>query len=235
MKKTIALLLAFTTVLCLALAGCGATTDIPVENENNLAEQTISLENTGNSEASSSGAAGSTSGIDNKNPQQDADGMYVYEVRGHEVKLSFNIWDYIGTEKTDNYFRLTSLAKDFGFDEKYNYDGLFMNKKEDGSHVFVGFQQHFSEQTTEIYIGASSGPQLAGPQVGVGYTYYDLDKMDYVYDGQKTPISLEFMILCAYAVEHNAEEFHKDTFDTILEDYRMTESGHSFALPSPEQ
>ena len=172
------------TVLCLALAGCGAATEPPAETENSQAKHTTSAENPGSSEASPGSAAGSTSGIDNKNPKQDADGMYVYE---------------------------------------------------DGSYVFVGFQQHFSEQTTEIYIGASSGPQLAGPQVGAGYTYCDLNKMDYIYDGQKTPISLEFMILCAYAVEHNAEEFHKDTFDPILEDYRMSETGHSFALPSPEQ
>lgn len=171
---------------------------------------------------------GSSGSIDNANPKQDASGMYIYEVRGHEVKLSFNIWDYIGTEKTANYFKLITLANYFGYDEKYNFDGLWMNKHDDGSLVYVGFQHH-TEGTTDIYVGTNTGLKTA-----VTYNFYDYDSMEYVYDNPHKPISFEFILLCAYAIEYNSDGIKNDTFDSILEDYRR-DDGYVFVLPSPEQ
>ena len=162
-------------------------------------------------------------GIDNKNPQQDVNGLWVFEVRGHEVKLRTNIWDYIGTDETANFFRLTSLARNLGYTERYNYDGLHMNKRSDGTLVFVGFQEHDLGASTEIMVGTETGIWSS-----VRYQNYDTSKMEYVYENNHFPVSFEFIVLCTYALEYNQDGAHDDTFSTILADYP------GYVLPSPE-
>ena len=218
MRKRFGIAVAFimVIVLCLALTGCGQNTSKPATSNNDVVQPDVSggenhEENT------------TSTGIDNKNPQQDVNGLWVFEVRGHEVKLRTNIWDYIGTDETANFFRLTSLARNLGYTERYNYDGLHMNKRSDGTLVFVGFQEHDLGASTEIMVGTETGIWSS-----VRYQNYDTSKMEYVYENNHFPVSFEFIVLCTYALEYNQDGAHDDTFSTILADYP------GYVLPSPE-
>lgn len=148
MRKRITVFVVLMMVVCLALAGCAQNINKQEANrpgENFDTGDSSIMDGTNNPDGSTSeheaitdtndesipdGAAeeaarngdDSSGGIDNHNPRQGTDGMYIYQVRGHEVKLSINIWDYIGSDTTDNFFKLTSLARYYGYGEKYNYD-----------------------------------------------------------------------------------------------------------------
>jgi len=247
MKKRIAFLIVLMMVLCLALTGCGQNTNRTDEGIGNKVEDGVGAgDDTGRSESPGedfdtgdsvimdglNNPNGTTSDsnlskVDNKNPQQDANGMWIFEVRGHEVKLHTNVWDYIGTDDTANFFRLTSLARSLGYTERYNYDGLHMNKRSDGSLVFVGFQEHDFGASTEIMVGTEKGIWSS-----VRYQSYDASKMEYVYENGEFPVSFEFIVLCTYALEYNQDGAHDDTFSTILEDYSGADPG--YVLPGPE-
>ena len=160
MRKRFGIAVAFimVIVLCLALTGCGQNTSKPATSTNDVVQPAVSGgENHEENTTSTQEPVSPPAGIDNKNPQQDVNGLWVFEVRGHEVKLRTNIWDYIGTDETANFFRLTSLARDLGYTERYNYDGLHMNKRSDGTLVFVGFQEHDLGASTEIMVGTETG------------------------------------------------------------------------------
>ena len=230
MKKRFEIAVAFimVVVLCLALTGCGQNTSKPATSNNDVTQPDVGGgENHESDTTATQEPIAPSASIDNKNPQQDANGMWVFEVRGHEVKLRTNIWDYIGTNETANFFRLTSLARDLGYTERYNYDGLHMNKRSDGSLVFVGFQEHDFGASTEIMVGTETGIWSS-----VRYQSYDASKMEYVYENSHFPVSFEFIVLCTYALEYNQDGAHDDTFSTILEDY--SGGGSGYVLPGPE-
>ena len=226
MKKRFGIAVAFimVIVLCLALTGCGQNTSKPATSNNDVVQPDVSGgENHEEKTTSTQEPLSPPAGIDNKNPQQDVNGLWVFEVRGHEVKLRTNIWDYIGTDETANFFRLTSLARDLGYTERYNYDGLHMNKRSDGTLVFVGFQEQDLGASTQIMGGTETVIWSS-----VRYQNYDTSKMEYVYENNHFPGSFEFIVLCTYALEYNQDGAHDDTFSTILADYP------GYVLPSPE-
>lgn len=171
---------------------------------------------------------GSAGSIDNMNPKQDADGMYVYEVRGHKVRLKTNIWDYIGNQRRDNLFLNNYISEDLGYPDEYNYDGLYMHKNSDGSLIYVGFQHH-DDNTCEVVVGTNNGSVAT-----VKYGFFDASKMGYVTDALPYPVSLEFIILCTYALEYNVEHPGQNPFEEILSDYASSDFGSLYILPSPE-
>ena len=196
MKKSVAFLTALTMVLCLVFAGCGQNAD------------------------KQSADNGQYSAVDNKS------GKYIYIVRGHEVELSVNIGDYINSDDKDNLFDLASLAEHYGYNEKYSLDGLYMNRYDDGTLVFAGFQHDESDDTTQIKIGCETGLVTS-----VAYSDYNSKKMDYVYEEAHYPVSFEFIILCAYAMEYNSSSIQDDTFSTILEDYQSDNASYVLSKP----
>ena len=101
MKKRFEIAVAFimVVVLCLALTGCGQNTSKPATSNNDVTQPDVGGgENHESDTTATQEPTAPSASIDNKNPQQDANGMWVFEVRGHEVKLHTNVWDYIGTD-----------------------------------------------------------------------------------------------------------------------------------------
>ena len=255
MKKSIALLLALTMLLCLALTGCGQNTDTQEANSGSNAEQSATADNDssnedfntgdstimdgtnnpgddfplGNDESIPDGGAeweathggGSSGGIDNTNPKQDASGMYVYTVQGHEIKLRVNIWDYIGWIKVngvqiDDVFKVDKLAEYYGYDEKYNSDGAYKHVNSDGTMIYAGFEYGGTPSVTHIVgaYGTADKKTLFGS--GAVHIYpYDLDLMDYSYSIER-PISMDMIILCAYAMEYYADGNQGNCFEEIF-------------------
>ena len=96
MRKRFGIAVAFimVIVLCLALTGCGQNTSKPATSNNDVVQPDVSGgENHEENTTSTQEPVSPPAGIDNKNPQQDVNGLWVFEVRGHEVKLRTNIWD----------------------------------------------------------------------------------------------------------------------------------------------
>ncbi len=210
MKKRFGIAVAFimVIVLCLALTGCGQNTSKPATSNNDVVQPDVSGgENHEENTTSTQEPVSPPAGIDNKNPQQDVNGLWVFEVRGHEVKLRTNIWDY--------------------YEEPYNADGLYMRKNSDGTLVYVGFQHH-TEGSCDVMVGTDRGTVAS-----VRYANFDASQMEYVTDTIKYPVSLEFCILCTYALEYNQDHPGEDPFADILADYRMSDSGSAYRLDYP--
>ena len=230
MKKRFEIAVAFimVVVLCLALTGCGQNTSKPATSNNDVTQPDVSGgENHENDTTATQEPTAPPASIDNKNPQQDANGMWIFEVRGHEVKLRTNIWDYIGRGETKNLFWNQVLSKDLGYEEPYNADGLYMRKNSDGTLVYVGFQHH-TEGSCDVMVGTDRGTVAS-----VRYANFDASQMEYVTDTIKYPVSLEFCILCTYALEYNQDHPGEDPFADILADYRMSDSGSAYRLDYP--
>lgn len=210
MKRiTIFVVLVMAMVLCLALVGCGQNTDkqdagntAPVSNDEGGKGKIDDTNPTQNAEPADNGQ------IDNFNPKQDASGLYVYDVQGHEIHMGINIWDYINDITIDDevihdFFYLKFLAKDLGYAEKYNLDGLYKKTFEDGSYAIGGFQHDGSSGESHItasLIDANENSLGAG---GLYVEPYNLSKMTYQYN-KGYYINLDMIILCAYSMEYYA-------------------------------
>ena len=241
MRKRITVFVVLMMVLCLALTGCGQNTNRTDEGIGNKVEDGVGAgDDTGRSESpgedfvtgdsvimdGSNNPNGTTpdsnlSKVDNKNPQQDSNGMYIYNVQGHEIKLSVNIMDYIGWinlngVRYENYFNVDWLAEDFGYDEVYLPNEAYMKHRDDvDGLVFAGFRYNSDFKTTEIIGGYDSMDTGYLEHGDVFIEPYDTSYMEYIYGGGY-PISLDMMILCAYNFEfystHTSEYAWIDIF-----------------------
>ena len=245
MKKSIALLIILTMVLGLALAGCDTpdVSDSSTTNQNTAASNDNSsddfdtgdstiMDGTNNPDGDKEEApqeGNGDSNIDNKNPQQDADGMYVYNVQGHEIKLSFNIWDYInwikldGVQIDDAAFYIYTLAEDLGYTvEDPDYSQGYYGRYVDGYEVVrVGFNPQGGTDETYVSYRLREEDGSWAWYTNLLVSPYDLDVMTYynVKTGGQYPINLDMIILCAYCMEYYSVN---DTGDCWMEIFGET-------------
>lgn len=102
-----------------------------------------------------------------------------------------------------------------------------MHKNPDGILVYVGFQHH-TEGSCDVMVGTDRGTVSV-----VRYANFDASQMEYVTNSQPYPVSLEFCILCTYAMEYNQDHPGQDPFAEILADYRMSDLGSSYQFDYP--
>ena len=227
MKKTVALLLALTLVLSLALAGCGTKAESSGDSSAVATEQPTATD-----ESTATLVPEPEGDVDNTNPKQDAEGMYIYNVQGHEIKLSFNIWDYIGWvkingEQIDNVFHTDRLAEDLGYTIEYPDVAMcYFSRYVDGYEVvraglwpqgggnyetIVTYRLRESEDKWTWYRSISVSP-------------YDLDAMTYHSSTYVTqyPINLDMIILCAYCLEYYSVRDNGDCWMDIFGEINVT-------------
>lgn len=235
MKRFLSLIVAFALLCsCLALTGCSSNkdTDITKEpastaedinvNEDDRASAEETTENVNN------GTPSTPSNVDNYNPALGIDGMYTYNIRGHEIKLSINIWDYIGNPNYDNQLRLKAIAQYYGFTKEVNGDGVYYNPTTDAS---VGLQYHTGMNTTSVV--AAFGDSNSGLyRVTISYSTYMTERMELFYKGPDRPLSLEFAVIMAYAMEQTNADPNAYPFDFLLE-YRESNDSENYFIDYP--
>ena len=121
MKKTIALLIALTMVLCLALTGCGQNADRPGDDfdtgDSGIMEGTNNSdgaenENNGNDESVPDGGAIESEPGDEGSTNQNPNGSYTWQVGNYTLTTKINVMDYIDGD----IFRANEMAAALGWD-----------------------------------------------------------------------------------------------------------------------
>ena len=225
MKITVALLLALTMVLSLALVGCGQKDDSSGDSSSVATEQPAATdEPTATPEPEGN--------VDNKNPKQDADGMYVYNVQGHEIKLSFNVWDYISWvkvngEQIDNVFYVNRLAEDLGYTiEDPDIAACYFSRYVDGYEVVRAglWPQGGGNYETIITYRLRESEDKWTWYRSVSVSPYDLDAMTYHNCTliEQYPINLDMIILCAYCLEYYSVRDTGDCWEDIFGEINVT-------------
>lgn len=209
MKRiTIFVVLVMAMVLCLALTGCGQNTDKQEPSNSAATSDDGGKGEVTDTEPTKDTTSGSSS-VDNFNPKQDASGLYVYDVQGHEIRTRTNIWNYIGEAKINgepvqNFFSLSVLAEKLGYTEKYTADGAYKSILDDGSYIYAGFQYDSGTKTSYIVSGKRSA---SNDGIASGALYvkpYNFDKMGYLYQKDHY-VNLDMIILCVYSMEYYAD------------------------------
>jgi len=203
MQKRIVILVVFLIGLCLILMGCS----------NNASGTIVNTETTPVDESQDMNFESDT-------PSNDG---YLYTVRGHEIKLSVNLEDYMTKKQTATFFDIEKLASHFGF-TKSNHDGVYAIIVDD-KRVDVGFQ-HYQNSTTELLFNTKARGIFRAV-----YNNYNVDKMEYCYY-TNYPVSYEFIVLCAKIMEDYSVEYTGNPMKGILDDY-WVEATHCYVLPEP--
>lgn len=250
MKKRISIFVVLSMVLCISLSGCAQNTGEQDVNQSSgqTSAQTEASEPDVSSTSStdslpgfnsdtgdraimdesnnlddigvSSGGELIQSNVDNYNPQQNSDGMYVFNVQGHEIRLKTNIWNYIGdakigSETVHNYFSLSVLAEQLGYEGVYTADGTYKHDNGDGTYIYAGFQHDGGSNVSYIQCGKRTSTNDA---IATDLAYvepYDFSKMDFCYYSDY-PINLDMIILCTYSMEYYADGNNGSCFSEIF-------------------
>ena len=251
MKKRISIFVVLSMVLCISLSGCTqniSKQDVSQNSEqtstqteasqpdvsstsspdslpgfnSDTGDRTIMDESNNLDDIGvSSGGELIQSNVDNYHPKQDSDGMYVFNVQGHEIRLKTNIWNYIGDAKiggetVHNYFSLEVIAEKLGYDRKESADGVYRHDNDDGSYIFAGFQHDGGSNTSQISSGRISSDNKTSYGVGpMIFEPYDFSKMDYYYYSTY-PVSLDMIILCTYSMEYYADGNNGNCWENIF-------------------
>lgn len=235
MKRFISFIVAFALFCsCLALAGCSNNKDTDttkepasiVEDANVNEDDHASAEET--TENVNSDTPNASSNVDNYNPVLGIDGMYTYNIRGHEIKLSINIWDYIGNPEHENLLLLKAITEHYGFTEEVNGDGVYYNPTTDAS---AGLQHHSDGNTTSVVaVFGSSRSNIH--RITISYSAYMADRMDLYYKFSDRSLSLEFAIILAYAMEQTNANPEANPFE-FLNEYRESADSDGYFLDCP--
>ena len=224
MKKGIAIIFVIMVLFCIALAGCGQNNIADIESKPGYifnTEDHNTMDRTGNPGITDTVETDAPSSVvDNFHPKQDASGFYIFNVKGHEIKLKTDLWKYIGDSVIDgetvhDFFFLASVAKHLGYDKPYNLDGRYKKTFDDGSYAVGGFQYDSSARTSSI---SSCMIDSNKNVIGSGSLFiepYNFSVMTYQYNVGYY-VSLDMIILCVYSMEYYADGTGGDCWTEIF-------------------
>lgn len=228
MKRFISFIVAFALFCsCLALAGCSNNKDTDTTREPASTVEDVNVnedDRASAEEATENVNPNASSNVDNYNPVLGIDGMYTYNIRGYEIKLSINIWDYIGNPGHENLLLLKAITEHYGFTEEVNGDGVYYNPTTNAS---AGLQHHSDSNTTSVVAVFGGGHYAA-----INYSAYIAGNMDLYYKFSDRPLSLEFAIILAYAMEQTNANPEANPFE-FLNEYRESADSYAYFLDCP--
>ena len=233
MKKTIALLLSFTLMLCLVLTGCGQTalqqevdiSDLPGYNFDTGDAVIMSGANNpggytdvtnGNDETIPDGAAEWEA---NHRGAQNADGTYTWRVGSYKITTRINVMQYIDGK----IWRISDMLAALG----WNLDaGTYAATNPLTFRIDNTQGQHISFSSTGNYLSAIL-VYLAGDQNPHTFTFPSSALSDYTLKDSDFTISFEGIVAFVYACEHLSQNPAADPFAKLEESAQESASSSS--------
>ncbi len=238
MKKTAALFISMLLIFCfsVSLVGCGSKNKQSSQGETNEIEsipglgesttETNEIESIPGLEENTTETEDNVDvvDIDNKNPQKDSEGLYVYYVKNYELHVRTNVWDYIDGD----IWSMDQMFEDLGFplDNSTPLVGqtgglgkAYTNFLESGDEITVlPYRKHSERDDYANGVSLYKSPNPSKPENSYHWEFINYDGECYYMNARYVNISLDAIIVCAYVCEQSKDGLDIKVFDSLFSD-----------------